>query len=221
MWERFSFYGMRSLLVLYMTKYLLLPDHSGAVLGLAGARRALEALFGPLDVQPLSSQIWGFYTALVYFTPMFGGLLADRVLGRRRTVVLGAMLMAIGHFMMAVEPLFLLALLFLILGSGAFKPNISTQVGGLYAPHDARRDRAFSIFYVGINLGAFLAPLVCGSLGEELGWHYGFAAAGVGMLIALAIYLRGLRELPPDELEKAKAAHHEHDPLTSADWRAI
>src|SRR5579859_4907721 len=198
MWERFSFYGMRSLLVLYMTKYLLVPEHAGAVFGLAGARRVLEALFGPLDVQPLSSQIWGFYTALVYFTPMFGGLLADRALGRRRTVVLGAVLMAIGHFMMAVEQLFLLALLFLIVGSGAFKPNISTQVGGLYAPGDQRRDRAYSIFYVGINVGAFLAPLVCGTLGEEAGWHYGFAAAGVGMCIGLAIYLYALPLLPPD-----------------------
>ena len=199
MWERFSFYGMRSLLVLYMTKYLLLPERSGTVFGLAGTRHALEALFGPLDVQPLSSQIWGFYTALVYFTPLFGGLLADRVLGRRRTVVLGAVLMAIGHFMMAVEQLFLIALLFLILGSGAFKPNISTQVGKLYAPHDARRDRAYSIFYVGINIGAFLAPLICGTLGEKAGWHYGFAAAGVGMCIGLAIYLYGLPLLPTDE----------------------
>src|ERR1700761_6256958 len=119
MWERFSFYGMRSLLVLYMTKYLLLPDNSGTVMGLQQVRGALQALFGPLDVQPLSSQIWGFYTALVYFTPIFGGLLADRVLGRRRTVVLGAALRAVGHFRMAAEPLFLFALLFLIIGSGA------------------------------------------------------------------------------------------------------
>jgi proton-dependent oligopeptide transporter, POT family len=222
MWERFSFYGMRSLLVLYMTKYLLLPDHSGAVLGLAGARRALEALFGPLEVQPLSSQIWGFYTALVYFTPMFGGLLADRVLGRRRTVVLGAVLMAIGHFMMAVEQLFLLALLFLIVGSGAFKPNISTQVGGLYAPGDRRRDRAYSIFYVGINIGAFLAPLVCGTLGEEAGWHYGFAAAGVGMCIGLAIYLYGLPLLPADTpaLHSMSSSAQADDPVNT-DGKAI
>ena len=159
MWERFSYYGMRSLLVLYMTKYLLLADHSGNVVGLLGLKRALESIFGPLDVQPLSSQIWGLYTGLVYFTPIFGGLLADRVLGQRRTVVIGAVLMAIGHFMMAVEQLFLFALFALILGSGCFKPNISTQVGGLYAPGDPRRDRAYSIFYVGINVGAFLAPL--------------------------------------------------------------
>ncbi|MGO8953064.1 MAG: peptide MFS transporter [Rhodomicrobium sp.] len=221
MWERFSYYGMRALLVLYLVKYLLLPGHAEHVIGLASLRGGLESLFGPLETQPLASQIYGLYTALVYLTPIAGGLIADRVLGQRRTVIIGAVLMAIGHFMMAFEPLLLFALLTLILGNGAFKPNISTQVGELYAPGDSRRDRAFSIFYVGINLGAFLAPLVCGTLGEELGWHYGFAAAGIGMLTGLAIYLRGLRELPPDELQKAKAAHREHDPLTVRDWRAI
>jgi len=221
MWERFSYYGMRSLLVLYMTKYVLLPPHSADIIGLAAVKGALEAVFGPLAVQPLSSQIYGFYTALVYLTPIFGGLLADRVLGQRRTVVIGAVLMAIGHFMMAVEPLLLFALAALILGNGAFKPNISTQVGGLYAPGDRRRDRAYSIFYVGINIGAFLAPLVCGTLGEEAGWHYGFAAAGVGMLIGLSIYLYALPLLPPDELQKARAAHAERPPLTSEEWRAV
>ncbi len=210
MWERFSYYGMRSLLVLYMTKFLLLEDHSANVIGLAALRRALESIFGPLDVQPLSSQIWGLYTGLVYFTPIFGGLLADRVLGQRRTVVIGAVLMAFGHFMMASERLFLFALTALILGSGCFKPNISTQVGGLYAPADPRRDRAFSIFYVGINLGAFLAPLVCGTLGEGVGWHYGFAAAGVGMVIGLCIYLYALPLLPVDEMHKAQAEETNH-----------
>jgi len=219
MWERFSYYGMRSLLVLYMTKYLLLPVHVGDVRGLATVRSALEAIFGPLDVQPLSSQIWGLYTGLVYFTPILGGLLADRLLGQRRTVVIGATLMAIGHFMMAIEQLFLFALLFLILGNGCFKPNISTQVGRLYAPGDHRRDRAYSIFYVGINVGAFLAPLICGSLGEKVGFHYGFAAAGVGMCIGLCIYLYALPLLPPDELDtRASAAQA---PLTPEQWRAI
>jgi len=221
MWERFSYYGMRSLLVLYMTKYLLLPEHAGDVRGLTTVRAALEAVFGPLDVQPLSSQIWGFYTALVYFTPIFGGLLADRVLGQRRTVIIGAATMAIGHFMMAFEPLFLFALLALILGNGAFKPNISTQVGGLYAPGDHRRDRAYSIFYVGINVGAFLAPLICGTLGEKVGWHYGFATAGVGMCIGLSIYLYAQHLLPPDELHKARAAHVERKPLDRDEWRAV
>jgi POT family proton-dependent oligopeptide transporter len=221
MWERFSYYGMRSLLVLYMTKFLLLPGNAGDVFGLAALKAALQTIFGPLDVQPLSSQIYGFYTALVYLTPIFGGLLADRVLGQRRTVVIGAILMAIGHFLMAVEQLFLLALLALILGNGAFKPNISTQVGGLYVPGDSRRDRAYSIFYVGINVGAFLAPLVCGTLGEEAGWHYGFAAAGVGMLIGLSIYLYAMPLLPPDELQKAKAAHTDRRPLDRNEWRAV
>ena len=221
MWERFSYYGMRALLVLYMTKYLLVPEHSGNVLGLAGLKRGLEAVFGPLDVQPFSSQIYGLYTALVYLTPVFGGLLADRLLGQRRTVIIGAILMAIGHFLMAVEQLFLFALAALILGNGAFKPNISTQVGGLYPPGDRRRDRAYSIFYVGINVGAFLAPLVCGTLGEQAGWHYGFAAAGVGMLIGLAIYLYAMPLLPPDELQKARAAHVEKRPLDRGEWRAV
>jgi POT family proton-dependent oligopeptide transporter len=219
MWERFSYYGMRSLLVLYMTKYLLLPDHAGNVAGLLTVKSGLESLFGPLDVQPLSSQIWGLYTGLVYFTPIFGGLLADKVLGQRRTVVVGAVLMAIGHFMMTIEQLFLFALLALIVGSGCFKPNISTQVGGLYAPGDHRRDRAYSIFYVGINLGAFLAPLICGTLGEKVGWHYGFAAAGVGMCIGLCIYLCALPMLPPDELHKSP--HRERRPLDRDEWRAV
>jgi POT family proton-dependent oligopeptide transporter len=208
---------MRALLVLYMIKYLLQPEHAGAVIGYAALKSGLEFLFGPLGVQPLASHIYGLYTGLVYLTPVFGGMLADRVLGQRRTVILGASLMALGHFMMAFEPLFLFALLTLILGNGAFKPNMSAQVGTLYAPGDPRRDRAYSIFYVGINLGAFLAPLVCGTLGEEAGWHYGFAAAGVGMLIGLAIYLLAAPLLPADRPTSAAA----RTPLTREDRRAL
>ncbi len=218
MWERFSYYGMRALLVLYMVKYLLAPQRSEQVLGLTSIRHALEFVFGPLALQPLASQIYGLYTGLVYLTPIFGGLLADRVLGARRTVILGATLMAIGHFMMAFEHLFLFALGFLILGNGAFKPNISTQVGALYAPGDRRRDRAFSIFYVGINLGAFLAPLVCGTLGEELGWHYGFAAAGVGMTTGLIIYLLATPALPKESFAKRAIAQA---PLDRTAWQGI
>src|SRR5215468_173173 len=221
MWERFSYYGMRALLVLYMVKYLLHPEHADNVIGLAALRHGLEAISGPLETQPFSSHIYGFYTALVYLTPLFGGILADRVLGQHRTILLGAALMAAGHFMMAFEPLFLIALTTLILGNGAFKPNMSAQVGGLYAPGDRRRDRAYSIFYVGINLGAFFSPLVCGTLGEELGWHYGFTAAGIGMTIALVIYIYAMRTLPPDQLQRAKAAGGEVKPLERAEWHAI
>jgi POT family proton-dependent oligopeptide transporter len=205
MWERFSYYGMRSLLVLYMVRYLLNPGTVDTVIGFPMLRGALEGVFGPLDIQPLASQIYGLYTAFVYLTPIFGGYLADRWLGQRRTVIIGAVLMALGHFMMAFESLFLFALLALILGNGAFKPNISTQVGRLYAPGDQRRDRAYSVFYVGINLGAFFSPLVCGTLGEEMGWGYGFSAAGIGMVIALIVYLFALRILPPDEPSLARA----------------
>jgi len=218
MWERFSYYGMRALLVLYMLKYLFVPQRASEVLGLSHFQHALEFVFGPLAPQPLASQIYGFYTGLVYLTPILGGLLADRVLGQRRTVIVGATLMAIGHFMMAFEQLYLLALGFLILGNGAFKPNISTQVGALYAPGDRRRDRAFSIFYVGINLGAFLAPLICGTLGEELGWHYGFAAAGVGMTIGLVTYLAATPTLPKDAFEKRATLT---TPLDRTAWRSI
>ena len=221
MWERFSYYGMRALLVLYMVKYLLLPGHAENVIGLGALRHLLESMFGPLGAQPFSSHIYGLYTGLVYLTPIFGGILADRVLGQHRTILLGAALMAVGHFMMAFEPLFLFALTVLILGNGAFKPNMSAQVGGLYAPGDRRRDRAYSIFYVGINIGAFLAPLVCGTLGEEFGWHYGFTAAGVGMTIALAIYLYALPGLPPDELHKAVELGNEKKPLERSEWHGI
>jgi proton-dependent oligopeptide transporter, POT family len=221
MWERFSYYGMRALLVLYMVKYLLLPGQAENVIGLGALKQMYEAMFGPLGVQAFSSQIYGLYTGLVYLTPVFGGLLADRVLGQHRTILLGAALMAIGHFIMAFESLFLFALTLLILGNGAFKPNMSAQVGGLYAPGDRRRDRAYSIFYVGINIGAFLAPLVCGTLGEELGWHYGFTAAGVGMTLALVIYLCAIPTLPPDELHQAIATGTEHAPLTRSESRGI
>jgi proton-dependent oligopeptide transporter, POT family len=221
MWERFSYYGMRSLLVLYMVKFVLLPENTGNVIGLGALRSFYETIFGPLGTQPFASHIYGLYTALVYLTPLFGGMLADRVLGQHRTVVLGASLMAIGHFMMAFEPLFLLALLVLIFGNGAFKPNISAQVGALYAPGDPRRDRAYSIFYVGINLGAFLAPLVCGTLGEVVGWHYGFAAAGVGMTIGLIIYLFATPMLPTDERDRRVTPGKVRRPIEGSQWSSI
>lgn len=192
MWERFSYYGMRALLVYYMIKHLMFS-------------------------QGHASHIYGLYTGLVYLTPFFGGILADRVWGQRKTVIVGAVLMAIGHFLMAFEALFFPALLFLILGNGAFKPNISTQVGSLYQPGDPRRDRAFSIFYVGINVGAFFSPLVCGTLGEVYGWHFGFGAAGVGMVVGLMIYLAGQHWLAPDILATRHASGETGAPSLSGE----
>jgi POT family proton-dependent oligopeptide transporter len=224
MWERFSYYGMRSLLVLYMVDHLFInPDVGQRVLGFNALRGALESAFGHLDAQPLASQVYGLYTGFVYFTPFFGGLLADRVLGQRRTVIIGAVLMAIGHFLMASERLFLPALLFLIAGNGCFKPNISTQVGLLYPEGDPRRDGAFTIFYMGINLGAFFSPLVCGTLGQKVGWHYGFAAAGVGMCVGLLLYLWGQKNLAPDVLaqRRAAAATTPKQPTTRAEWLRV
>jgi POT family proton-dependent oligopeptide transporter len=193
-WERFSYYGMQTLLVLYMVKELLLPGHVEHV-ALFGWVQRLYGLKG----QPLASAIFGTYTALVYLTPIFGGFLADRVLGRRRTVLAGAATMALGHFLMAFEQTFLFALLCLVLGCGMFKGNIASQVGGLYDAKDLRRADAFQIFYLGINAGVIASPLIVGSLGEILGWHWGFAAAGVGMLVGLAIYVAGQKHLPVEQ----------------------
>jgi POT family proton-dependent oligopeptide transporter len=225
MWERFSYYGMRALLVLYMVDYLIKRAQDGTthVYGFAGLQHGLEWAFGPLAVQPLASQIYGLYTAFVYFTPLFGGMLADRILGQRKTVVIGGVLMAIGHFLMAVESLFLPALFFLILGNGCFKPNISTQVGGLYPEGDPRLDRAYTIFYAGVNLGAFFSPLVCGTLGQVYGWHYGFAAAGVGMVLGLILYLWGQRFLAEDSLTRSRQTDADTGTaaLTRTQWMGI
>ncbi len=228
MWERMSYYGMRALLVLYMVNHLFIqPEVGKEVLGFNAIRGFLEAMYGPLDIQPLASQIYGLYTGLVYFTPFFGGILADRWLGQKRSVILGGVLMTIGHFLMAFESLFFPALLFIILGNGAFKPNISTQVGDLYAEDDPRRDGAFTLFYMGINLGAFFSPLVCGTLGQKLGWHWGFGAAGVGMIIGLLVYIFGQRYLTQNphvvanRLRKEQAAQQDKQALTDTERRGI
>lgn len=171
MWEQFSYYGMRALLVYYMIKALALS-------------------------QATSSFVYGAYTACAYFTPMVGGVIADRFLGKRRAVIIGATIMASGHFMMAFEPLFYLALATIAIGNGLFLPSLPSQINDLYDADDPRRARAYNVYYVGINIGGFLAPLICGTLGEFYGWHYGFGAAGIGMLAGLLIYLAGQRHLP-------------------------
>ncbi|MDB5689054.1 MAG: amino acid transporter [Sphingomonas bacterium] len=199
-WERFSYYGMQTLLVLYMVNRLLLPGHVENVAGFAPVRRILESAYGPLAPQPLASAIFGLYAGGVYLTPILGGWIADRVLGRTRTITLGAVLMTAGHFLMAFDVSFLIALLFLLVGVGCFKGNIASQVGELYAPSDLRRADAFQIFLLGVQIAVIVSPLVCGTLGQQVAWHWGFGAAGMGMVIGLLVYLSGRRYLPPDRV---------------------
>src|SRR2546430_14036909 len=218
-WERFSYYGMQSLLILYMVHQLLHPGHIEHIAGFTPFRHFLETLYrGPLPVQPLASAIFGLYTGLVYLTPIGGGFLADRLLGRTRTITLGALLMAAGQFLIAFDATFLIALTCLLIGVGCFKGNLASQVGALYATGDNRRADAFQIYYIFINAGVIISPLVAGTLGEVYGWHWGFGAAGVGMLIGLTIYLFGRKHLPPalPMVEK-----HAKVPLTRREKTAI
>ena len=211
-WERFSYYGMQTLLVLYMVNRLLHSGHVENILGFGLFRRFLEFLYrGHLDIQPLSSAIFGLYTAFVYVTPIIGGLIADRWLGRTRAVIIGASLMAVGQFLVGSEITFLIALACLLAGVGLLKGNLASQVGGLYAAGDNRRADAFQIYYIFINGGVIISPLIVGTLGEKVGWAWGFDAAGVGMLIAIAIYLSGRKYLPTDSpvvQEKEASANH-------------
>ena len=189
MWERFSYYGMRALLILYLTKHWQFTDAA-------------------------SYLIYGAYTSLVYIMPVFGGMLADQILGSKKAVTYGAILLVFGHLGMTVESseqIFYLSLALIVSGVGFLKPNISTMVGALYEEGDPRRDSGFTIFYMGINIGAFTATLLCGYLGEKVGWAYGFGAAGIGMLLGLIIflwgqkYLEGLAE-PPSEKYMTKVS---------------
>jgi POT family proton-dependent oligopeptide transporter len=190
MWERFSYYGMRGLLVLYLVHSATpMPDASGFVNPGRGWSRADASL------------LYGWYTGLAYLLPIAGGLVADRFLGTHRSMVVGGLLIALGHTVLAVSGLgdlarsdagmavFVLGLALIVIGTGHFKPCVSVMVGQLYPQGDARRDGAFTIFYMGINLGAFLSAFVCGTLGERVGWHWGFGSAAVGMLAGLALYL--------------------------------
>jgi POT family proton-dependent oligopeptide transporter len=217
-WERFSYYGMTALLVLYMVNQLLLPGHAGHIAGFAGLRAALESLAGPLSTQALASQIFGLYTGFVYFTPLLGGVIADRWIGQRNAVVIGALSMSAGHIAMTFDQSFLAALLLLVIGSGLLKGNIAAQVGGLYPAEDeARRTRGFVIFSTGINIGAVVGPLVCGLLAQLYGWHYGFGVAALFMLVGLATYLHGYRYLPA----RVQRRNYESRRLSGADRRIV
>lgn len=219
-WERFSYYGMQTLLVLYMVGQLLHPEHIVNVAGFGQFRAVLEEVYGPLSIQALASVIFGLYTGLVYLTPVMGGWIADRWLGRTRTILLGGILMTLGHFLMTFDVSFLWALLCLAVGTGCFKGNIAVQVGSLYSKGDNARADAFQIFYLAISAGVIASPLVCGTLGEVYGWHYGFGAAGIGMAVGLAVYVAGLRHLPKDQAA-AKNQPETRALMTRADWKIL
>ncbi|CCA93729.1 peptide MFS transporter [Novosphingobium sp. PP1Y] len=212
--ERFSYYSMQTLLVLYMVKYLLLPENIGKVIGLDWLR---TGYYAGLSGQPLASAIFGDYTSLVYLTPILGGIVADRWLGRRATLIAGALIMSLGHFLMAFEGMFLFALISLVVGVGLFKGNIASQVGELYKPNDLRRAMAFQIFYIAINVSVIAAPLISGTLGEKVGWHYGFGTAGVVMVLGLVLYLRARPYLPADAAD-TKEGKAKSTGLERSDW---
>jgi proton-dependent oligopeptide transporter, POT family len=199
--ERFSYYSMQTLLTLYMVNYLLVPGRQESVVGLD---RVATHLFPGMAGQPLASEIFGLFTACVYLTPIVGGVLADVLLGRRAALLAGAFIMSLGHFLMAFEGLFLFALATLVIGVGLFKGNIASQVGELYRDGDNRRAMAFQIFYIFINVSVIAAPLVSGTLGERVGWHWGFGCAGVVMVAGALLYVYARPWLPQDPPRAAK-----------------
>jgi POT family proton-dependent oligopeptide transporter len=220
-WERFSYYGMQALLVLYMTHTLLHPGHVEHVLGFGPFRGLIESAYGKLSPQALASAIFGLYAGLVYLTPIAGGFLADRFIGRTWAVTSGASLMAVGHFLMAFEASFLLALLCLLIGVGCFKGNIATQVGELYGADDPRRADGFQIYFLGIQLAVIGSPIVCSTLAAVYGWSWGFGAAGVGMVIGLCIYLLGRATLPREDSVRPDHVPGARPALGRDGWRKI
>jgi POT family proton-dependent oligopeptide transporter len=219
-WERFAYYGMQTLLVLYLTHYLLQPGHIQQVWGFDAFRRFIGWLYGTQSTMALASNTAQLYAALVYVTPLAGGYIADRLIGRTATVSIGATVMVIGTFLLALNSTFLIALLFLLAGVGCFKGNIASQVGDLYRINDPRRADGFQIYFLGIQLAVIISPFICGTLGQRVDWHLGFIAAGVGMVLGLAIYLTGRRNFPPEPMRK-KGDQVERPPLTTRDWKAV
>lgn len=208
-WERFCYYGMQALLVLYLYDYLLKPEHIQQVWGFEAFRAALgwlmvqiPWLFHKTDMA-MASNISQLYAGLVYVTPLIGGPIADRVLGRTPTVTMGALLMVIGTFLLAANETFLFGLAFLLAGIGCFKGNIAAQVGDLYTIDDPRRARGFQMYFMGIQIAVIFSPLICSTLGEKYNYHWGFLAAGIGMLVGLATYLFGRRRYPPEPVRQA------------------
>lgn len=208
----FAYYGMVALLTLYMTRELFTPGHIEHVVGIGPYRRVQEALFGPMTPLALASQTFGLVTGLVYATPIVGGLISDRWLGQRRGIVLGFAVMSVGHLLLVTEAGFLAALLLIVIGAGFVKSNLTAQIGRLYGPEDGRRTRGYGLFLIAVNVGGFVTPLVCGTLGEKVSFRSGLFAASLGMVLALLVYIAGLRHMPPDQVQARTAAPREKAP---------
>jgi len=218
LWDRISFHGMQALLVLYMVSQLFLPGHVEHIAGFAAFRSAIQSVTGPLSTQALAAQVFGLYVGLVYFTPVMGGVIGDRWIGRKAGVTIGALLMTAGHFCMAFDRSFLAALALLIFGAGFLRGNLAPQVGELYGPGDRRRDVAFQVYGAMINFGGFIAPIVTGALAQAISWHAGFAFAGFGMLIGLVVYLAGQKTVVRQAPARRAAAGR---PLTPQERRRV
>lgn len=220
-WERFAYYGAQPLIALYISQYLLMPGHVEQVIGYGALKSFIAFIYGSgLKPEQIGIGISGIYSALVYLTPLLGGFVADRLIGRTPAVIGGAVAMTIGQFLMALDAGFVLGLVLLVFGVGFFKGNIASQVGDLYSLEDKRRADAFLIYFMGIQLAAIVTPLICGTLAQKVNWHLGFAAAGIGMTIGLVIYLFGRSNYPPEPLH-AKAANAEKRKFTARDWSVI
>ncbi len=218
-WERFAYYGAQPLIALYISQYLLMPGHVEHVIGYGALKSFVETFYGNLTPAQFGIAISGIYTALVYITPLLGGLVADRLIGRTPTVIIGAIAMAVGEFLMALDAGFVVGLVMLVFGVGCFKGNIASQVGDLYSLEDKRRADAFLIYFMGIQLAAIITPLICGTLAQKVDWHLGFAAAGVGMTIGLVVYLFGRHTYPPEPLHtKSQTARPK---LSGRGWTVI
>lgn len=218
LWDRISFSGMQAILVLYMVEQLFAPGHNVQILGFAGFREMIETAVGRLSPQGLATQIFGLYVGFSYLTPLFGGMIGDRWIGRRRAVTLGALLMTAGHFCMAFEASFLIALALIVLGAGFLRGNLTPQVSELYPANDSRRAVAFQVYASMIAIGAFISPLITGWLSLAFDWHVAFTFAGLGMLVGLVWYLAGQSWLVSDSQPKVELATA---PLGPNGWRAI
>lgn len=224
LWDRISFHGMQAMLVLYMTGDLLVsPARVQSIIGFSAYRSFVEGITGPLTDTALATQTFGFYLAFVTGLPLLGGWLGDKFLGRRISVGLGAALMTAGHFFMAFDATFLIALVLLMTGAGLLRGNLTAQIKSLYRDGDPRETTAFQYYYLAVNFGAFIAPILTSTVAAFYGWHAGFGVAGIGMLIGLVIYLVGAAHLPPERIGRAAHSAEDTPPtaLTTSDKRRI